>query len=63
MKVEMRWLQVEMHNKKIGAFTERHLQFRQLQSGVDASGCFSAVGNTWSEWQDVPTVSDGDNDA
>lgn len=34
---------------------QRHLQFRYVLLGVDASGAM-APGAGWSPWQDVPTV-------
>ena len=61
MKVELRWLDREvqnLHPATNGWPREKVLQYRQLEAVVDASGAFSAIDNTWSKWQDVPTIKD-----
>lgn len=56
--IELRWLETEMVNAKIGLFTEKRLQYRQWQVRIDASGAITPLPAPieWTDWQDVPVV-------
>lgn len=48
--IELRWMVL---STGIG---QRHLQYRQLLSRIDASGALNVMPPEWGPWVDVPTV-------
>jgi len=59
--VEMRWVEkrvsLQPHELNNRAFRQKVLQYRYHSPTVDASGSLAPFGS-WSEWIDVPTVTE-----
>ena len=61
--IELRWLERDVPGPRGYAYMERVLQYRNLRIYITADGQVRMPPNgelpyDWTEWQDVPTVSE-----